>query len=549
MKDLIRKILNEEVPSQVRRRFSEYDRIFKQYRKSFLPNKYRNSDIFWNMLMEVSMETLYHAWFSKTVSDDDWDDSSDFISEYLTKKYKDETEKMWEKKHRKRLNESKTINYPKLINDILSSYKEEDFICDIDVSYYNEVYEIAVKIDKKEFEKKYEKENIDYATILMTGYLDRLKRNITRDIKTLLPVDVLVWFRQINCDKKINESEDNESKTPDYNELIYSILERFKEEDCICDTRVSFDVEENYYDIYLVFSQKELHEKFFNVVGIRSYIQKMMNEVKMELESFLPIRNVFIGNYTKPNCEWSPLNESEDDKEKKIQKNLKVINELISMFDYSEVCDMWVEYNSEDGDYEIKSKMSTKNHNTSALEKEFEFLENSIKYLGFTNCYVFRPYYVEQCEDEIKYMNESEDKNQSLLSLIEENGLYELISSTGLHINEIEQKVGQFSREVLERFIIDVVKEHHTDIDEDGQTYILDLEEYFDVVPIGNNDYVVQLRVMYDKLFFLVDLYDEDEYGDLEYSSHEVEPSKNILYDNIYEIAGQLGFLLVKGRF
>jgi hypothetical protein len=40
----------------------------------------------------------------------------------------------------------------------------------------------------------------------------------------------------------------------------------------------------------------------------------MMNEVKMELESFLPIRNIFIGNYTKPNCEWSPLNESENKK-------------------------------------------------------------------------------------------------------------------------------------------------------------------------------------------------------------------------------------------
>ena len=104
------------------------------------------------------------------------------------------------------------------------------------------------------------------------------------------------------------------------------------------------------------------------------------------------------------------LNESEDDKEKKIQKNLTVLRKLISMFDYSEVCDMWVDYHYEDDDYIIRSKMSTKNHNTSALEKEFEFLENSIKYLGFTNCYVFRPYYVEQCEDEIKYMNESEDK-------------------------------------------------------------------------------------------------------------------------------------------
>jgi hypothetical protein len=154
-------------------------------------------------------------------------------------------------------------------------------------------------------------------------------------------------------------------------------------------------------------------------------------------------------------------------------------------------------------------------------------------------------------QESIRRILREENKKSSLLSIIEENGLYELISSTGLHINEIEQKVGQFSREVIERFIIDVVKEHHTDIDEDGQTYILDLEEYFDVVPIGNNDYdyVVQLIVTNNELLFLVDLYNEDEYGDLEYSNQEVEPSKNLLYTNIYEIAGQLGFFLVKGRF
>ena len=445
MKELIRTILNEEVPSQVRRRFSEYDRIFKHYRKSFLPNKYRNSDIFWNMLMEVSMETFYHTWFSKTVSDEDWDDSSDMITNYLTKTYEDETKQMWEKKHHKRLNESKTINYPKLINDILSSYKDEDFICDIDVSYYNEVYEVAVKIDKKEFEKKYEKEDINYATILMTGYLDRLKRNITRDIKTLLPVDVLVWFRQINCDKKLNESEDNEEKT--------------------------------------------------------------------------------------------------------IQKNLIVLNKLISMFDYSEVCDMWVEYNPEDGDYEIKSKMSTKNHNTAALEKEFEFLEDSIKSLGFTNCYVFRPWYVENCEDEVKFMNESENKKSGLLRAIEQDGLYEVITSTSLHIHEIEQKVGQLSREVLERFIIDVVKENHSVIDEDGQTYVIDLDSWpLDPVPVGNNEYVERIRTTDNESSFTVMLYEEDEYGELEETSWEIIPSNNLEYDNIYEIAGQLCYYLVRGQ-
>ena len=220
MKELIKKILNEEISSQVRRRIPTFEETFKHYRKSFIDYKIRNFEIYWNLIMETVSETLYHAWFINTVPDDDWDKSEKFIQDYLTKNYHNETEKMWEKKHRKRLNESKTINYPELINDILSSYKEEDFICDIDVSYYNEVYEIAVKIDKKEFEKKYEKENIDYATILMTGYLDRLKRNITRDIKTLLPVDVLVWFRQINCDKKLNESEDK-------NQSLLSLLDQY----------------------------------------------------------------------------------------------------------------------------------------------------------------------------------------------------------------------------------------------------------------------------------------------------------------------------------
>ena len=154
----------------------------------------------------------------------------------------------------------------------------------------------------------------------------------------------------------------NESKTTDYNELIYNILERFKEEDCICDTRVSFDVEENYYDVYLVFSQEELNDKFSNVMGIRNYITEMMNDVKKDLEAFLPIRNIFIGQYTKPNCKWSPL-------------------------------------------------------------------------------------------------NESEDKNQSLLSLIEEHGLYEFMKMTGLSMGQIILKYDNLPREVFERFIKDFINE------------------------------------------------------------------------------------------
>jgi hypothetical protein len=244
--------------------------------------------------------------------------------------------------------ETDSGKYVNAVKVIANDYKNENFVCDIDVRYYRGFYEIGVKIDKKEFEKKYENEDINYATILMAEHLKTLQKTIRQEIKNFLPVDVMVWINKTNCDKSLNESENKKSK---------------------------------------------------------------------------------------------------------------------------------------------------------------------------------------------------------LLSNIEENGLYDVISSTGLHVNEIEQKVGQLSREVLERFIKDVVKEHFQVIDDDGQTYIIYLEDYpFDAVPIGNSDYVDQLRVINNELFFLVTLYEEDEYGDLEEQSHEVAPSKNLLYYNIYEIAGQLAYLIVKGQ-
>jgi hypothetical protein len=250
-----------------------------------------------------------------------------------------------------------------------------------------------------------------------------------------------------NCGDVLKE----ETKPGKYIPMIKGLTDEFKEKDCLCDIKISFDVEENYYDIYLVFSQEELHEKFFNLYGIRSYIQKMMNEVKMELESFLPIRNIFIGNYTKPNCEWSPL-------------------------------------------------------------------------------------------------NESENKKSRLLTNIEENGLYNVMGSSGLHINQIEQKVGQLSREVLERFIIDVLKEHGDFLSEQSQTYVIDLESVLDSVPLGDNDYVERIRVTDNELSFKVMFYEEDDYGDLEETNWEIIPSKNLKYNNIYEIAGTLGYYLVRGK-
>ena len=60
MRELIRTILNEEISSQVRRRIPTFEETFKHYRKSFIDYKIRNFEIYWNLIMETVLETLYH---------------------------------------------------------------------------------------------------------------------------------------------------------------------------------------------------------------------------------------------------------------------------------------------------------------------------------------------------------------------------------------------------------------------------------------------------------------------------------------------------------
>ncbi len=254
---------------------------------------------------------------------------------------------------------------------------------------------------------------------------------------------------------------------------------------------------------------------------IRNYITEMMNEVKNDIEAFLPIRNIFIGYYTKPNCKWSPLNESEDDEE----KNLNVLRELISMFDYSEVCDMWVEYDPEDGYYAIRSKMNTKNHNTKALEKEFEFLEKSIKSLGL-KAYISHPYWVEECEDKNE-LNESEEKNQSLLSLIEEHGLYEFMKMTGLSMEQIILKYDNLPREVFERYIKDIVSEKGFQMYE-GFILLYDVE-------ISHNKYTEHFYLKGDKVMMKI-----KEYGKHNEQISRWEDLENLTDDEIFNIVDDM---------
>ena len=355
----------------------------------------------------------------------------------------------------------------------------------------------------------------------------------------------------MNLQESIRRILREETKPGKYARALEIITNVIKKEDFVCDIEVKYYGAAGTYEVIVKIDKKEMETNFeklsiwYAEKLIREYLSDLRKKVEKEIKDFLPVKVlVYIDQFS---CN-KKLNESEDNREKKIQKNLKTIRQLLDTINLKGLCEMWVEYNPEDGDYEIRSKTTIGHFDTDNMVQELRYIEDTLKSWGLKT-YVFAPWPVENCEDEVEFLNESEEKKSRLLSNIEENGLYEVISSTGLHINEIEQKVGQLSREVLERFIKDVVKEHFQVIDDDGKTYIIYLEDYpFDVVPIGNSDYVDQLRVTNNKLFILVTIYEEDEYGDLEEQSYEIVSPKNLSYDNIYEIAGQLAYLMVKDQ-
>jgi len=63
-------------------------------------------------------------------------------------------------------------------------------------------------------------------------------------------------------------------------------------------------------NVYLVFSAEELNDKFYNFDGNVTYRNKLVRKIKAEIKAYLPIDNLYVGSYGKPNCGWSPLNEN-----------------------------------------------------------------------------------------------------------------------------------------------------------------------------------------------------------------------------------------------
>ena len=116
----------------------------------------------------------------------------------------------------------------------------------------------------------------------------------------------------------VNESEIKEGK---YISVLKDLTEQFKDEDCVCEIRVTS--EDDFYIIYLVFGTEELNDKFSSFLQRAEYTRNLRNNVKNTIKDYLTIDNLYVGSISKPNCEWKPMNESENKK----QSLIKLINE------------------------------------------------------------------------------------------------------------------------------------------------------------------------------------------------------------------------------
>jgi hypothetical protein len=102
------------------------------------------------------------------------------------------------------------------------------------------------------------------------------------------------------------------------------------------------------------------------------------------------------------------INESKPDE---VEKNLNVIRTILKQVSWDGLCDIWVEYNKMDGEYEIRSKYTNLDFDIDNTQKELEFLDSIIRSMGI-RVYIYTPWFVDSCEDDVKFINEAKYNSQ-----------------------------------------------------------------------------------------------------------------------------------------
>jgi len=115
------------------------------------------------------------------------------------------------------------------------------------------------------------------------------------------------WYVD-DCEDEVEFLNESTEDT-NYTEILQELVEQFKEDLGICDIKAFYDDEDDMYSVYLLFGMEELNDKYTSN-GKYLYVITKVKEVKDTIKSYLPIQNLYVGSYEKPNCGWKPLNEN-----------------------------------------------------------------------------------------------------------------------------------------------------------------------------------------------------------------------------------------------
>ncbi len=233
------------------------------------------------------------------------------------------------------INESKDTEIERNLKaiNVLLSLVSWDGLCDIWVEYNptDMEYEIKSKSTASYFGDNDVEEELES--------LENLLRSMGIRVYIYTP-----WYVE-NCEDEVKFMNESENEKSNYLNVIKQLVEPFKNEDCVCDIDVSYDDEDDMYSVYVVASTEELREKFFYVDGIQQYLLKLRVNINKTIVGYLPIENLYVGSYGKPNCEWSPINESKENKqEKKFNTLLQNIEDYLNSNDYPHVKKITLDY-------------------------------------------------------------------------------------------------------------------------------------------------------------------------------------------------------------
>jgi hypothetical protein len=188
---------------------------------------------------------------------------------------------------------------------------------------------------------------------------------------------------------ELNLIYDEDKLSPSENETLKSIIAVIQNDNTTgkIKTKTLNFKDSNYFDVTQINGKDvELHEDEFPFS--KEDVKRIYNKLYGESES---------------------LNESAKNE---IDKNLRAINVLLSMVSWDGLCDIWVEYNPDDKEYEIRSKTTLRHFYSDEILEELESLEDSIKSMGI-KVYIYAPWFVDNCEGEvIKFMNESSNRSE-----------------------------------------------------------------------------------------------------------------------------------------